>query len=106
MKSKHKVRTIYYGANHGNDIEVEITFIFLKGAPAQGPSYASGGQPADPDEIEFVSIRELNGSELRHPGLEEWAMRWLAEDGFNKALEEAASDLEAQREQAMEDRRG
>lgn len=34
-------------------------YTFSKGSPATGPSYASGGEPADPDEIEFVKV-EIN----------------------------------------------
>jgi len=29
------------------------------GTPATGPSYASGGHPGDPPEIEIVAVREL-----------------------------------------------
>lgn len=96
----------------GAEIECEITFAFLKGAPEQGPSYASGGQPADPDEIEVVKVVHLvNGkpspfygvyADLEQAALEDMASEWLQEDGFAEACEVVASDDEAAREYAAE----
>lgn len=37
-------------------ISLFICYDFIRGAPEQGPSYASGGQPADPDEVHIRSI--------------------------------------------------
>ena len=50
----------------GGDIqtgEAEVTaqYTVVWGAPARGPSYASGGEPADPDEIVDVRILILDG---------------------------------------------
>jgi len=108
----------------GAEVECEIKFSFLKGAPEQGPSYASGGQPADPDEIEFISATPLcNGkpspyygafADLEQQSLDNLAEDWLLEDGFADACEVAASDdedareyaAECRAEQRAEDRRG
>lgn len=38
------------------ELEVEWSYTVRWGAPARGPSYASGGEPADPDEIEDIRI--------------------------------------------------
>lgn len=96
----------------GAEVECEIKFSFLKGAPEQGPSYASGGQPADPDEIEFISATPLcNGkpspyygafADLEQQSLDGLAEDWLLDDGFADACEVAASDDEDAREYARE----
>jgi len=43
------------------EIEVECSYAVSWGAPEQGPSYASGGQPADPDEIDDIRILSVDG---------------------------------------------
>lgn len=74
----------------GAEVEAMVTFTYLKGAPEQGPSYASGGQPADPDEIEFVSAEHCcNGkpapfhggfADLEQNHLDDLAEAWLESD--------------------------
>ena len=91
-----------------DSIEVEITYTFSPGAPEQGPSYSSGGQPADPDEVEFVSVETwLTSAFLPVPSirkmLDEWAIEYLAsDDGFAAAVEQAEEDDDAARERAAE----
>ena len=54
--------TLAWGADvQTGEAEVECTYTVTWGAPAQGPSYSSGGQPADPDEIE-VTITAVDGT--------------------------------------------
>ena len=38
----------------GQERQVSITFTYVRGTPEQGPSYASGGEPATGPEIEIV----------------------------------------------------
>ena len=53
MASKHTLTAFFpFGEE---EVDVEVTYTYLAGRPARGPSYASGGEPADPPEIEFVS---------------------------------------------------
>lgn len=52
-----------------NEILVEFTVTFW-GAPATGPSYYSGGEPAEPPEIEIDRIY-VDGNEVPCPS-EEW----------------------------------
>jgi hypothetical protein len=86
------------------EIEVKICFTFRKGAPAQRPSYASGEQPADPDEIELVYAKATLHAldDFMACMLAEWAEVHLSEDGLTAALEQAASDYEAAREYAAD----
>lgn len=95
--SKHKITTTH------DDVELLITFNWIKGAPEQGPSYSSGGQPADPDEIELIMVISRGGPDCSWI---EWATNWLQGEGFAEAMEIVDSDLEAAYEQAMEMRRG
>lgn len=40
-----------------DEIPVEVEYrITYRGAPAEGPSYASGGQPAEPMEYEIIEV--------------------------------------------------
>lgn len=43
----------------GEEIEVEVEFSIRIGRPATGPSYACGGEPAEPDEVEVASATEV-----------------------------------------------
>jgi hypothetical protein len=43
------------------EIEVTVSYLVTWGAPEQGPSYASGGQPADPDEIDDIRLERVEG---------------------------------------------
>lgn len=38
------------------ELEAEIEGTITTGSPASGPSYASGGEPADPDEVDITAI--------------------------------------------------
>jgi hypothetical protein len=100
-RTTHKITTERSGSVNGMDFdaEYEITFTFLDGAPEQGPSYAHGGQPADPDEIEFVSVKPVIGvvdagafTDLAQKDLDDWATDWLQEDGFGAAVSLATDE--------------
>ena len=47
-----------------DDVEImlDVTYSYSPGAPEQGPSYASGGQPAEAAEIEITGM-SVNGIE-------------------------------------------
>lgn len=111
--TKHKlIATIPVGDHDlGAEQECEINFTFLRGAPEQGPSYYSGGQPADPDEIEFIGARPFcNGkpapfsgafADMQMRDLGELASDWLESDeGRAEAYMVVADDDEADREYA------
>ena len=74
-----------------NEIDVEITYTYLAGRPARGPSYASGGEPADPPEIESVKA-VLPGCTLPknlQALADIWAEAWVTGDGWNDAVDHA-----------------
>lgn len=83
--TKHKMKTLYAQGNNGDGFDVFITFMHRKGALEQGPSYASGGQPADHPEVEFVSVEPCKGWVLLPDLLDDWARGWLEGDGFEEA---------------------
>jgi hypothetical protein len=112
MSSTHKLRAClpHGDPDIGAEIDVEITFNYMPGAPAQGPTYASGGQPADPSEVEFVSAVQLVGGKPvitdNQQGLDDLVISWLETDaGMDIAERVAFDDYNAAREQAAEMRR-
>lgn len=88
--------------------ELEITYSFTAGSPATGPTYACGGTPAEPDEVELISAKMISddGIEPTAQQINDWAAEWLASDtGYESAVKCAAIDYEYWREQAAELRR-
>lgn len=43
----------------GTSFEVYVEGTYRFGAPEQGPTYSSGGEPAEPDEFEITAIYGL-----------------------------------------------
>ena len=71
------------------EIAVEITYRYTPGRPARGPSYASGGEPADPPEVEFISANSKVSDDFVKLLVAEWAEEWLGDDGFDEAVDNA-----------------
>lgn len=42
------------------EVDVEVSFKVCWGAPERGPTYACGGTPADPDEIDDIRLEKVN----------------------------------------------
>ena len=74
------------------EIEVKIIYRYTPGRPARGPSYASGGEPADPPEVEFISASTTVNDDLVKLMVSEWAEEWLGDDGFDEAVDNAEED--------------
>ena len=88
MNHKHTL-TAYCPFGLG-EIDVEITYHYTPGRPARGPSYASGGEPPDPPEVEFLSAKF--GAKLDkdlQERLDEWAEDLLQGDGYDDAVSNA-----------------
>lgn len=115
--SKHKITTelevtvTAYGIDPEKFcLEVEIEFGYAPGYPETGPTYASGGEPAAPDEIEAHSVKVINAEGIDMPP--SWwlerAQDWLDDKGYDAARGEACADNEPDpddaRERAREDR--
>ncbi len=64
--------------NEQIEITALIEYTITPGCPAQGPSYASGGEPAEPAEIEIREV-ELEISDPRFEGdrFREPCPKWL-----------------------------
>lgn len=98
--SKHKITWCRSGTYNGMDWESEheITFEFRAGRPeVRTLRNGDPGYPADPDEVEFVSIQPGAGdagvfSDMAQKALEDEAETWLSSDGYDAAIEIAAED--------------
>lgn len=79
----------------GAEFDATITFKFIPGAPAQGPSRDHGGIPADPDELEFISATSKHPShmgvfaDLEEAHMIDVAKDWLDDKGYDAMCEKA-----------------
>jgi len=46
------------------EVEVDLAGTYHPGSPEQGPTYACGGQPAEPESMEDVEVLSLSGLRL------------------------------------------
>ena len=99
----------------GAAIEARITFTYHSRVAEQGPSYTSGGQPAEGAVAEWMSAAPLdNGqpapyaghfAELEQSSLNSIASAWLeGDEGQAQAIEQALDDLQAAEDDADERR--
>ena len=107
----------------GAAIEARITYTFHARVAERGPSYASGGQPAEGAVAEWSSAVALDNGQpapygghfkdLEQSTLDSIASAWLESDeGQAQAIDQALDDLQAaedaderRAEQRAEDRR-
>lgn len=84
------------------EIELVVTYIVTPGSPETGPSYACGGTPAEPDEVEIVSIKHKGHpfciSEEEEQSLLETAIARAGED----MAEEYANEMEWRYQEARD----
>lgn len=101
---RHYVHTLSIPYSTGDvpeadEVEVTVCYAVTWGAPEQGPSYASGGQPADPDEIDDITVTHINGAIVVGAGLSEEARALEAvieaSDGLMATLLEVAAEAAA-----------
>ena len=99
----------------GAAIEARITFTFHDRVAEQGPSYASGGQPAEGAVAEWSSAVAIEDgqpapyaghfAELEQSSLDSIASAWLeGDEGQAQAIEQALDDLQAAEDDADERR--
>jgi hypothetical protein len=82
----------------GTDVPVEFTFTCSPVIPEQGPSYSSGGQPAEGGEVEILSALVL----IKH-GTPVKTEKYEAPDWLHYILCDDEDVIEALREAAQED---
>jgi hypothetical protein len=103
--SRHKIHWYRSGSTNGMDWEDEqtITFEFRAGRPeVRTLRNGDPGYPADPDEVEFVSVSPGSSDDLVQQALEDEAQTWLSSEGYDAAIEVAAEDHEAARDFAAD----
>lgn len=64
MARRHTYSTnveVSSGDDCGPDFDVTVSFTVTPGEPATGPSYACGGTPASPPEIDDIRLETVNG---------------------------------------------
>lgn len=90
--------------NHGKQVgEIDFRLIYRItswGRPEQGPTYASGGEPAEGPEIEVVQVFMLHpygGYNKPFQWLEEWVTDW-AYATVDELVEQVGTELQARQE--------
>lgn len=83
------------------EIELVVTYSVTPGSPETGPTYACGGTPAEPDEVEIVSIKH-NGQPFYLSDEEEDA---LLQQAINRAGEDLAEEHAAEMDWRYQERR-
>lgn len=68
---------------------VDIDFRHSPGSPERGPTYACGGTPAEPAEIEMTKVTLVNGDGLvpTQEQIDDWAEEWLQDTGYDRACD-------------------
>ncbi len=75
------------------DADLRVHYVFHAYQPERGPSYASGGEPAEPASIEFDGVQiQVDGKWNDAPDFAEWAEAWLMNDGLDEAMSAAEDD--------------
>ena len=74
----------------------EIECEYTPNEAETGPTYACGGTPASPAQIEFISAKVIDGDgiELTPEQVNDYAEEWLCGDGYQAALDEVQNDFE------------
>ena len=83
------------------DIELEVTYSVTPYIPAQGPTYACGGQPAEGGDVELISVK-LGGEEETLTDAEEDALIAVCE---KRAAEDCADEAAAEADYRYEEYR-
>ncbi len=75
--------------------KIEITYSHTKGCPAvMYQRNGDPGWPAEPDEIELLSAKLIDGDGLTpaQDRVDDWARDWLENQGYDQACEAAHAD--------------
>ena len=80
--------------------EFTVTYTISKGYPARGPSYASGGEPAEPPQVELLTV-EMDGKPYEGDDVD-WLVTFIEE---NHDWHEAAAELAEYRYGQLRDAR-
>lgn len=74
--------------DEAEEIECTIHFTYSPGQPERGPTYACGGTPPEPAEVEVDRVDPSS------PEIVAWAMKYMQGDGYYRACEQAADDMQ------------
>lgn len=70
--------TLHRDDADGNELSYEVEYRISPGCPEQGPTYACGGQPAEPPEVVLVAVT-LAGTPYTADDLDDWFIRQIVE---------------------------
>lgn len=93
----------------GLEIEAQLEFTVQPYVPEQGPSYASGGQPAEVGGVEDITVKSIKyagkpgAADAPKPDCPGWLEDWIiAEVDGDELYQEAMEHEDARRDEAAE----
>ena len=81
-----------------DSIDANVTYNWTPGRPEQGPSYASGGEPAEAPEVEVLDIHALNPVSKKYEQVPIWFFDIVVDQVAEQVLEDH-QDAEIERDE-------
>lgn len=78
-----------------DEVEIEVSFTVAWGSPETPPTYSHGGLPADPDEVNDITLLSVDGVGGPFDQHDEAAILQTIAMNHTEAMLEAANDREA-----------
>ena len=84
------------------EVELVVTYSVRPGCAETGPTYACGGTPAEPDEVELISIKQ-NGQPITLSDEEKEALlQQVIERAGEDSAEEATAEIDWRYQEARD----
>jgi hypothetical protein len=99
-----------YSFDGENEHDIVVTFDYAPGQRETGPSYASGGEPGCPAEIEYGDItvdgipatRNQADQIMESHSIWQKCLDWVRDDDYDRAAYAADARADARRDDARE----
>ena len=71
----------------GEDLDLQVDYNLTEGRPEQGPTYSSGGEPAEGPEVEFGNVKVLTNDNAVYFNPSAWFINLATDTIINYILE-------------------
>lgn len=87
-----------------DEVEIEVSFTVAWGSPETPPTYSHGGLPADPDEVNDITLLSVDGVGGPFDQHDEAAILQTLAMNHTEAMLNEASEIEGDREDEARER--